>query len=154
MINSYLKDGKHFEKRKDKPEDVKLISAQNRKYLNWRRDVNAKKMAKLQSSLHFIDVEDKPKNKHTYFVEDKSQFQNLEQKFENLSHLSDRSYNLPLVDDLKTTKIKPIDNASIREIAREKIKSYSELNKRVKRENKLKSMLETYSASPMVYKNR
>lgn len=72
MVRSGMKDGEHIEKPKEDectPEQLKLMQTQDLKYIAHKRHVEAKKIEKLQSELHLIDVE--KSNTHTFFVDSK-----------------------------------------------------------------------------------
>ena len=78
MINSKLKNGVHFENRKDEysDEEIKLMRSQDFNYVKLKRAIQFNKIEKLKSNLYLIDVEDKPKN-HIFFVDSKKEAKNL-----------------------------------------------------------------------------
>merc|ERR1712071_331344 len=72
MVRSRMEDGDHVEKPKEEectPEQLKLMQTQDLKYIAHKRNVEAKKIEKLQSELHLIDTE--KSNTHTFFVDSK-----------------------------------------------------------------------------------
>lgn len=70
MIRSRVEDGEHIETPKEEeitPEQLKLMQTQDLKYIAHKRLVESKKIDKLQSQLHLVDVE--KNNKHVFFVD-------------------------------------------------------------------------------------
>lgn len=155
MLNSQLKDGKHFEKRKDE-ECHKAIEAHNKKYLNWKRSVELKKIDKLQSTLHFIDIEGKPKNKHIFFCDNpKEKMEKVKKASEMAPQLGGRIFNVPNEVSLKQDKFNHISTRRLKRLQAEKTKSYKNLMQRLEREKKLKFLLEKndFSLKPKKSKN-
>lgn len=141
MLNSQLIDGRHFEKQKVK-DDSKAIEAHNRKYLHWKRSVELKKIDKLQSTLHFIDIEGKPKNKHTFFCDDpRDKMEKVKKISELAPQLGGRIPNIPDQESLKHDKPVHISTRRLQRLREEKTKSYKELMQRINREKVLKSSL-------------
>ncbi|XP_074598315.1 putative U3 small nucleolar RNA-associated protein 11 isoform X2 [Brevipalpus obovatus] len=142
MLNSQLIEGRHFEKRKDS-DDVKAIEAHNRKYLHWRRSIDLKKIEKLQSGLHFIDVEGKPKNNHIFFCDrPKEKMNEVKQALNMAPQLGGRIANIPDPETLRKEAPLHISKKQIKRIGKEKEKSYKILLKRIDREKKLKSLID------------
>ena len=72
MINSKTVDGIHREKKKDAvltDEQIALMQTQDIKYIVNKRTAEKHKIDKLKSSLHMTNSNDKPRNKHTFFVD-------------------------------------------------------------------------------------
>lgn len=74
MINSEVKDGRHFEKKnphdEHSEEQMKLLQSQDYKYISYKRTMELAKIERLKSSLHLIDCPEKPKKKHIIFVDE------------------------------------------------------------------------------------
>lgn len=146
MINSGLKNGTHFEKRKDGHdtlEQMMLMQSQDRNYVQYKLSVEMKKINRLKSSLHLLDVEEKPKNKHTFFVHTKEEAKcfDVAKKLNTHPSCLETMYNVPTIEKLK--KMDPIDDGLTIENGQiEKEKSYKELTKRLEREKQLKALLE------------
>ena len=85
MINSQVKDGKHFEKKEDLTKDqIKLMQTQDMKYIAYKRKCEFEKIEKLKANAHFISVIDKPKNKKIVFV-DEDEEEAIQEKIEQLT---------------------------------------------------------------------
>jgi len=70
MINSQMVDGVHREKNKEDqhtPQQIKLLETQDVKYA-YKRNIEAKKIDKLQSQLHMIDIANETPNQHIFFL--------------------------------------------------------------------------------------
>ena len=48
-----------------------MMTIQDERYLNYKRQIERKKIEKLKSSLHLIDAETGAQRKHTFFVDKK-----------------------------------------------------------------------------------
>lgn len=140
MINSEMKDGYHYEK--EKPDEyteaqLKLMNTQDINYVNYKHSIEAKKIEKLKAQLHFLEVDGRPQNNHTFFVDTKSEAK----KFDVVKHLDthpsvmERSYNRPRVDNLKKLKIQGADH--IESVSKQIRQQYQELSKRIEREQEL-----------------
>ncbi|KAG5324575.1 UTP11 protein, partial [Acromyrmex heyeri] len=71
MINSKVVNGVHQEKDKEDqhtPEQIKLMETQDLRYVAYKRNIEAKKIDKLQSQLHMIDAANE--NQHIFFLDD------------------------------------------------------------------------------------
>uniref|UniRef100_A0A803XME7 Probable U3 small nucleolar RNA-associated protein 11 n=1 Tax=Meleagris gallopavo TaxID=9103 RepID=A0A803XME7_MELGA len=139
MIRTQLKDGVHVIKQpKDEvtPEQMKLMKTQDLKYVEMKRVAEAKKIERLKSELHLLDVEGKQPNKHTFFFDTKKEgaleiyFDYLRrpqfyrsylagslsaagfQEFDIATHLNtvpelvDRVYNRPTIETLQKETLK------------------------------------------------
>lgn len=142
MINSEIQDGMHREK--DKPEEyteeqLKLMQTQDINYINYKRSTETKKVEKLQSGLHLLDVQDKPINKHVFFVDMKKEVKNFNIASRLGTHplLLDRTYNRTRLETLQKTNFSRVDNESLKTILKQRRKQYDELEKRIHRENEL-----------------
>lgn len=88
MKSSQLIDGIHYDKRKDDdeytPEELQLMQSQDINYVNFKRSIDLKKIPKLQSELHYLDEDpNKPRNTHTFFVENHQEKANVFNKIKN-----------------------------------------------------------------------
>jgi len=120
-------------------ETVKLLKTQDLGYLVHKASIDLKKAEKLQNNLHLIG--DRKPREHKLFVEDKSEVDefNVASRFDTVPELADRTYNRPRVKDIergviiggKTTK-------DVKKAQKLTAKSYDELNKRIKRAERLK----------------
>ncbi|RWS02715.1 putative U3 small nucleolar RNA-associated protein 11-like protein [Dinothrombium tinctorium] len=147
MVNSQLKNGQHFEKNKDEytADQLKLMQTQDLKYIALKRNIELKKIQKLKATLHLIDVQSKPLNKHTFFTDTKKEAKkaNPVKKLNTHPELIDSVYNLPKLDDLKNEDY--VDEKVLRllpTVERERDKAYSELVKRIEREKQLKILMD------------
>ena len=73
MINSQLKDGRHYEKNNvsEFTEDqLKIIQSRDLRYIEYKRSCEMAKIEKLKSTLHLIHVDEKPQNKRLVFTDD------------------------------------------------------------------------------------
>ena len=142
MINSKLKDGVHREKVKsDKhtPEQLLLMETQDLKYVAYKRNMEAKKIEKLQSQLHLIDAANVTKNKHIFFVDEEKEAKNfdLAKKLDTHPALLSRRTNRPRLSNLKNMKLPDVDEEMLAKIEQQKHMAYRELDKRIEREKEL-----------------
>ncbi|KAK7085587.1 UTP11-like, U3 small nucleolar ribonucleoprotein [Halocaridina rubra] len=143
MINSRLKDGKHYENVEDKELTVNDVN-QDLTYITHRRSVEKKKIEKLKAQLHILDTdEEEPKNSHILFVDSEKEEKSADpaQLLETHPSLLGRSYNRLRTSQLaKMTN--PIEEKSLnaKALLKTKSKAYKELVQRIARENKLRIM--------------
>jgi len=144
MINSKQVDGVHREKTKDAvltEEQITLMQTQDRKYIINKRTSEKNKIEKLKSGLHLINVQDKPKNTHTFFVDSEKEKRNFSVSSRLSTHhsLLERTHNRPKVSDLKSGKFKldTLDPKVVEEVAKKTSKAYKELHQRLDREDQL-----------------
>ena len=52
-------------------DQLKMMTIQDERYLNYKRQVERKKIEKLKASLHMIDADSASPRKHTFFVDKK-----------------------------------------------------------------------------------
>lgn len=144
MCNSKLdEDGVHREKDEAEAEEVseeqvKLMQTQDFKYVSLKRNIEAKKIERLKSSLHLLDAEGKPKNKHTFFVETQAEMRNFDvaTRLDTLPELVGRSYNRPRKDALAKMRLK-VDAETAVALQASKARSYRELQQRLNRQQEL-----------------
>jgi U3 small nucleolar RNA-associated protein 11 len=141
MVNSRVIDGEHHEKPaemadEDTAQQEKLINTQDSKYITMKRTAESKKVAKLQSELHLLDVANQTPNQHTFFVESSKEAKSfdLAKRLDTHPDLLSRRINRPRLGMLKTMSLTESLDPTI---TKEKTKRYSELAKRVEREHEL-----------------
>lgn len=142
MINSKLKDGVHKEKPKlDKhtPEQLQLMETQDLKYVAYKRNIESKKINKLQSQLHMIDAANEIGNKHIFFAEDDDEAKTMDivERLDTHPALLTRRTNRPRLSKLKDLKVPQIGKHARLKVEKEKLKAYKELQKRIEREKAL-----------------
>lgn len=125
MINSKVENGMHFDKEtedEDTPEQLKLITTQNLKYIRTKRQMELKKIEKLQSQLHLTSVE-RDSNKHVYFDDNGKKIKKDDCKLVN--------------ENLNKFEIPDVDLDELIESSKHNKLKYEELSKRIKREKEL-----------------
>ncbi|KAL6438194.1 hypothetical protein ACFW04_004422 [Cataglyphis niger] len=142
MINSQLVNGVHREKDKEDqhtPEQIKLMETQDLKYVAYKRNIEAKKIDKLQSQLHMIDAANEMQNQHIFFVEDNTEMKNFDvaKKLDTHPALLSRRTNRPKLSAIKDMKLPELDDKTISKIEQKKHMAYKELEKRIHREREL-----------------
>lgn len=143
MINSKIQGGVH--KEKAKPEDglsedqLKLMRLQDSRYVTMKHQIEARKVERLQASLHMIDAANEVKNSHTFFVDDKEELKSFDvcKRLETHPALLDRKTNRMKVADLHKLNIQDMDPKAIERMNKEKSKAYRELERRIERERDL-----------------
>lgn len=141
MKSSRLMDGVHYEIRKDdeelSPQEMKLMQTQDLNYINYKRQMDSKKIEKLQSELHFTDSRDKPKNKHTFFVNNKEEKKtiNFAEKMNVDPELLQMGFNIANPESLKNVSLKDIEASN-----QVKALKYRRLENKIKREEFLKTL--------------
>ncbi|CAM1295846.1 UTP11L (predicted), partial [Pycnogonum litorale] len=120
-------------------EELKLMQTQDMNYVNMRRAREAQKVEKLKSQMHLLDVEEKPKNTHTFFVDSNEEVRNfdLAKRLDTNLALLGRSYNRPRLSQLKQMSLAVSDVDHLERVMEARNKKYKELNQRVEREKKL-----------------
>ena len=142
MINSKLENGVHREQQKDEehtPSQLKLMETQDLKYITYKRNIESKKIEKLQSQLHMIDAANDTPNTHIFFVEDDTEARGFDvsKRLDTHPALLGRRTNRPLLSKLKEMKLPNVDESTLAKIEQQKHMAYSELHKRVDREREL-----------------
>jgi len=140
MVRSRMEDGDHVEKPKDEectPEQLKLMQTQDLKYIAHKRNVEAKKIEKLQSELHLIDTE--KSNTHTFFVDSKTDAQSFDvaKRLDTHPSLLNRTHNRPRLDNLKDMNLTQLASSSAEDLNEDSTKAYRLLEKRIAREKQL-----------------
>ncbi|KAI8810828.1 Utp11 protein-domain-containing protein [Cladochytrium replicatum] len=167
MINSKTKEGVHIVERNEKMdhETMQLLKTQDKKYISYARSVNAKKIERLQNTMHFEegDIEEgkvasededededmsdaqakKPKSdrKHTIFVDDEDEAKKFDpvERFDTKPEFLDRTFNRP-----RASAISEEESLVIRK-PNQKLQRYREyarreLESRKKRDHQLRKM--------------
>ncbi|KAL0101914.1 hypothetical protein PUN28_018459 [Cardiocondyla obscurior] len=70
----FIKDKKY----QHTPEQIKLIETQDLKYVSYKRNIEAKKIDKLQSQLHIIDAANKTQYQHILFLDNNTEMKNFD----------------------------------------------------------------------------
>ncbi|XP_053488991.1 probable U3 small nucleolar RNA-associated protein 11 isoform X1 [Ictalurus furcatus] len=143
MINTQLKDGEHVIKQKEEQlteEQKKIMRTQDIGYVEMKRVAESKKIERLKSELHLLDVEGKQKNKHLFFVDSKKEVKdfNLATHLNTVPELLNRAYNRPTLDTLVNKSIVgAVTSNNIKKLARQRKARYDELSQRIDRERKM-----------------
>lgn len=142
MINSKVMNGVHREKDKEDqhtPEQIKLMETQDLKYVAYKRNIEAKKIDKLQSQMHMIDAANETQNQHIFFLDDKNEMKNFDlvKKLGTHPALLSRRTNRPTLDTIKSLKLPELDDKTIAKLEQKKHMAYKELEKRIDREREL-----------------
>lgn len=144
MINTQLKDGVHMAKKSTDEEmteeQKKMMRTQDIKYIEMKRVAEAKKIERLKGELHLLEAEDKPKNKHTFFVDSKKEVQSfdLASHLNTVPELVDRVFNRPTIDILNTKSIQgATDPLSVEKLSKQRKHQYKILSQRIDREKKM-----------------
>lgn len=141
MINSKVVNGVHREKDKEDqhtPEQIKLMETQDLRYVAYKRNIETKKVNKMQDQLHMFDVADETPNQHTFFL-DKDEMKNfdLAKRLDTHPALLSRRTNRPTLSMIKSMKLPELDKKTITKLEQKKHTAYKELEKRIDREREL-----------------
>lgn len=142
MINSKVVNGVHREKDKEDqhtPDQIKLMETQDLRYVAYKRNIETKKIDKLQSQLHMIDVANETPNQHIFFLDNETEMKNfdLAEKLGTHPALLSRRTNRPRLSAIKNMRLPELDNKSITKLEQKKHMAYKELEKRIDREREL-----------------
>lgn len=135
MINSKTKNGVHHEKDTSDDhtrEQIQLMETQDIRYVNMKRTLEMRKIEKLQSQLHLIDIE-RPKNNHKYFFDSKAEMEEFKAKATKTDK-NVNSYSLEQLSEKPLTNIKP---EVLAEVSKKRANMYRDLATRIKREKEL-----------------
>ncbi|KAJ2487820.1 hypothetical protein IWW37_005080 [Coemansia sp. RSA 2050] len=113
MERSQMQDGVHVEDRRTAlPADIqKLMDTQDVTYVKMQRDINKKKIEKLQQDLHIVEDEDSVR--HTVFVDDKQMVKEFDaaKHFGTTEEFVSRRHNRPREEALEAAEIaRPSEN--------------------------------------------
>lgn len=142
MINSKLNNGIHREKDKAEehtPDQIKLMETQDIRYVAYKRNIEAKKIDKMQSRLHMLDAANDTKNKHTFFADDRGETKDFDvaKRLDTHESLLARRINRPKLSKLREMKLPDIDDKTMAKMEQQKHMAYKELHKRIDREREL-----------------
>lgn len=143
MINSELQNGIHIEKVEDQELKIGDVS-QDLNYITHRRSLERKKIEKLKASIHLLDAEEVPKNKHILFVDTEKEARKAkpEKMLDTHPALLNRTFNRLRKSQLSEFSNDLKDPHLFKNISQAKSKSYKELARRLERENKLRILQE------------
>ncbi|KAI2655088.1 putative U3 small nucleolar RNA-associated protein 11 [Labeo rohita] len=110
MIHNHLKDGVHMIKTKEDvmtEEQKKVMRTQDIRYVEMKRVSEMKKIERMKSELHFLDVNEEKKNKHVFYVESKKEVEDfdLATHLNTVPELVGRVYNRPTIETLEKKSI-------------------------------------------------
>ena len=129
------------------------MKSQDKNYIKFRQQIEMKKVEKLKSSMHLIDVEnDTPINQHRFFVDDGEQGRKFNpcEQFNTHESLLSRKSNRLTCEQLKNLKMPDwVDDQFVKEISKSRAKKYKELVERVKRCESLRKLEQTYDLKPV-----
>ncbi|KAJ1959194.1 hypothetical protein H4R35_007667 [Dimargaris xerosporica] len=147
MVNSQVnKDGYTvYEKKVDLTDELtRLIHTQDLQYVQTQRQIERKKIERLQHALHIVR-EDQPEHfapatpKHTVFVDDAEALAAFDpaKHFNTVPELVGRSYNRPTREQLATKPVDLPSAATTAKLAKRRDQLLQELNARRERERML-----------------
>jgi len=143
MVRTRMEDGEHQcedTTPKYTSDQIKLMQSQDIRYVNFKRSLELRKIEQMKSTLHLMDTDSKPQNKHLVFVDSKKAATSFDPaKFLNTHpDLLGRTYNRPTLDSLKTASIGgATDDDSLVLAAVQRNRRYIQLSKRIEREKQL-----------------
>lgn len=137
MINAKVsQNGIHHEK--DKSEEhtraqIKIMETQDIRYVNMKRVEEMKRIERLQSQMHLVDVEGKPKNQHKRFFASKNEAEMFTSKRQE-DHNAEANRHLDALSEKLLTHFNEEDISKVK-LKREN--AYKQLAARIKREKEL-----------------
>lgn len=143
MTRAKLQDGVHiFKDNKEEvtAEQLKLMRTQDIKYIEMKRVAEVKKIERLKSELHLLDVQGKQQNKHVFFFDTKKEVEQFDvaTHLQTAPELLDRVYNRPRIETLQKERVKGVTpQTRLKRIAKERQKQYDCLTQRIEREKQL-----------------
>lgn len=142
MINSKIVDGVHREKDKEDqhtPQQIQLMETQDIRYVSHKRNIEAKKINKMQSELHMIDTANEARNQHIFFLENNREMENfdLAKKLDTHPALLSRRTNRPRLSTIKSMNLPELDERTRAKLEQRKHMAYKELEKRIDREREM-----------------
>ncbi|EEC46928.1 predicted protein [Phaeodactylum tricornutum CCAP 1055/1] len=149
MKNAQVLDGKHRKtleaKQKEFEADVgldtvRIMKTQDLGYVRMQKQRDAKKVERLQSSLHFLaDNSESKKRKHTIFVESRQVAENFNvaEHFDTLPELAGRTFNRPRKQTVQEIALRASGSGSEVGEARIRGAGYKEMEERKERVQKL-----------------
>ncbi|XP_067305693.1 probable U3 small nucleolar RNA-associated protein 11 [Pseudorasbora parva] len=143
MIHNELKDGVHMIKAEETvmtEEQKKMMRTQDIKYVEMKRVSEIKKIERMKSELHFLDVNEEKKNKHVFFVDSKKEVEDfdLATHLNTVPELVGRAFNRPTIETLKNKRILgAVDSKTRKKLAKEREQQYRRLSERIDREQEM-----------------
>ncbi|XP_050986422.1 LOW QUALITY PROTEIN: probable U3 small nucleolar RNA-associated protein 11 [Labeo rohita] len=140
MIHNHLKDGVHMIKTKEDvmtEEQKKVMRTQDIRYVEMKRVSEMKKIERMKSELHFLDVNEEKKNKHVFYVESKKEVEDfdLATHLNTVPELVGRVYNRPTIETLeKKSIVGELEPLRIKKLAKKRELEYRRLSQRIDRE--------------------
>ncbi|KAJ2252320.1 hypothetical protein IW137_002200 [Coemansia sp. RSA 1287] len=144
MERSQVKDGVHVEDRRTAltAEVQRLMDTQDVTYVKMQRDINRRKIERLQSEVHLADTPQGSHNgpRHTVFVEDESQVREFRpaEHFNTLPEFVHRKHNRPTLETLDQQDIARPAIGTLKRSMRVREERLQELKDRLEREEQLK----------------
>ncbi|KAJ2547986.1 hypothetical protein EV175_005009 [Coemansia sp. RSA 1933] len=145
MERSQVKEGVHIEERKEAmtAEMERLMETQDIKYIRMQRDINRRKIEKLESELHLADVDNQDEAsspQHTVFVDSEREVEQFDaaKHFGTLPEFVERKYNRPTVEALGKSEIARPSGSILKRAVAVREARLRELKDRLEREQKLK----------------
>jgi len=154
MINSKLIDGVHYKKDKEDqhtPEQIRLMQTRDITYVSYKKNMETKKIDKLQKELHMIDTANETQNQHIFFADD-SEIKDfdLAKKLDTHPALLSRRTNRPRLSAIKNIKLPELNKKTLDKLEQQKHMAYKELEKRINRERELKIVQEKMEVRRML----
>ncbi|XP_056094888.1 probable U3 small nucleolar RNA-associated protein 11 [Rhinichthys klamathensis goyatoka] len=143
MIHNQLKDGVHMIKPEESvmtDEQKKMMRTQDIRYVEMKRVSEMKKIERMKSELHFLDVNEEKKNKHVFYVDSKKEVEDfdLATHLNTVPALVDRVYNRPTIETLTNKSILgAVESKSIKKLSKERKQQYLRLSERIDREQEM-----------------
>ncbi|KAK2902832.1 hypothetical protein Q8A67_007545 [Cirrhinus molitorella] len=140
MIRNQLQDGVHVIKPKEEvmtEEQKKMMRTQDIRYVEMKRVSEMNKIERMKSELHLLDVNEKKKNKHVFYMDSKKEVKhfNLARHLNTVPELVGRVYNRPTIETLETKSIAgEVAHWRIKKLAQERELQYRRLSQRIDRE--------------------
>lgn len=143
MIHNQLKDGVHMIKPKDElmtEEQKKVMRTQDIRYVEMKRVSEMKKIERMKSELHLLDVDQEKKNKHVFYVDSKKEVEgfDLATHLNTVPELVGRAYNRPTIETLeKKSIVGAVEPQRIKKLAKQRELQYLRLSQRIDREKNM-----------------
>jgi len=155
MINSQIVNGMHYKKDKGDectPEQIRLMQTRDISYVSYKKNMETKKIDKLQKGLHMIDTANETQNQHTFYVDNAEELKNfdLAKKLDTHPALLSRRTNRPRLSAIKNMELPELDKKTLNKLEQQKHMAYKELEKRINREHELKVVQEKMEVRRML----
>lgn len=139
MINAKVTDGVHHDKDTSDEhtrEQIQLMETQDIRYVNLKRTQEMKRIERLQSQLHLIDVNNKPKNKHKYFFDNRHEAEQFKKTQHTQAQHSATVGNYTL-EQLSERPLEHIEPDRLAAVTSKRENMYKDLAARIHREKQL-----------------